>query len=633
MTDLLISQPGFSADVYYHYDQPNERFIVSYIDAPWWNVNSPGYIGSNTFQVILSAADSSITFQYLDVDQVNLLGQAGCDQDLMVGIENLTGDIGLQVYQEVVPPDNYAIKFYYPDPVTYTIKDAGPQWNQNVESKGQFVLAQSNFNLQTGVSNFGNADINSDVELIGSLTDLNGTQVFIDYDTLPNLAAGAINTVVFSESANLAEGQYVFETSTTNAEDINAGNDVLVSEVNAVDMTQGSFVLSYATQQLPTGSVQWQGGDGGVGVYMKPPSYPVYLDSIGVYIADFGGSQNFRMEVYDDDQGENIPGTLLGSEIVSGTSYVTNQWVNVPLTNPIEIDSGGIYIGWIHITGSTIGLGTEQVGPISRQSYEYIGGNWAVYRENEQTELLINGHFTTSCGSFTVNTESIDHVTCFGGDDGSIDVTVTGGSAPYNYSWDNAIGAVEDPIGLGAGVYVLSVTDDEGCSTGTSVTINQAAELSGVADIGAATQGNNGSIDFTASGGTPPYNYEWSTGFTTEDITGIAAGNFSVTVTDDAGCTATFDFDVPDQVGIAELTTIGLDVYPNPNLGEFSIEGDFRHKGQFEVLDMTGRIIGFSSFSRSDRTIIKLEPTTSGFYLLRWVSNNEVGSAQLSVIK
>ena len=633
MTDLLISQPGFNADVYYYYDQPNDRYIVSYVGAPWWNVNAPGYLGSNTFQVILSAQDSSITYQYLDVDQVNLNNQVGCDQDLIIGIENLTGGIGLQVYQEVVPADNYAIKFYYPNPVTYSIQDAGPNWNQNIDNKGQFVLAQSDFNLQTGISNFGNADITSEILVNGRLNDLNNITVYTGVDTIPNLSAGGANTVVFSDPANLSPGQYFYQTETVNADDVNLGNNISNTEINSVDMTQGNFMLSYATQAIALTSVLWQGGDGGAGVYLKPPSYPVTLESVAVYMVDAGGPQNFQIEIYDDNLGSSIPGTSLATEFVSGTSFTTNAWVNVPLSNPIEITSGGIFVGWIHEINSTIGLGSEQVGPISRQSFEYIGGNWAVYRENNNTELLINGVFSTECGSLTVNTESIEHTSCFGSLDGAINVTVTGGTDPYTYNWDNALGAIEDPNGIGSGVYVLTVTDSAGCTTGTSVTLNQPADITGSEIISSATQGNNGAIDFTPAGGTPPYSFLWSTGFATEDITGLTVGPYSLTVIDAEGCTATFDFIVTDQVGISEYRLVKIDVYPNPNTGSFVVAGDFTDDGFFELTDITGRQIRFEANLKANRADIRLTESSTGVYLLRWITNEAIGTVRLSVTK
>ena len=368
----VISQSGFNADVYYYFDQANERFIVSYINAPWWSANAPGYVGSNTFQVILSAADSSITYQYQDVHQGNLNDIATCAQDLVIGMENLTG-IGLNPYNEQVPEDNYAIKFYYPNPVTFSIQDAAPLWNQNTENKGQFVLANSDFNLQTAISNFGNTDIATEISVGGSLDDLNLINVYSDNDTVSSLSAGGTNTVVFDVAANLAHERY-FTTETNNADDINPSNDVTVSEIDAVDMSQGTFTLSYPTP-VSAGTVAWTGG--GVGVY-EPPSYPVFLDSIGVYIVDAGGPQDFTLEVYDDDQGQNIP-NCLSTQVVSGFSISPILgWCTCPSTS---FDSGGVYIGWIHQSPNTISLGTEQDGPISQQSYEFVGG-WAVYCEN-----------------------------------------------------------------------------------------------------------------------------------------------------------------------------------------------------------------------------------------------------------
>lgn len=118
MSDLnfLTSYPSFPniGEIYYHDDVTNDRFIISYINVPWWQAGTPDWIGSNTFQVILSRADSSIIFQYNDVDQTNLIDVGGCATDLVIGIENFDGTDGISHSTEMVPADNYAIRFYAP---------------------------------------------------------------------------------------------------------------------------------------------------------------------------------------------------------------------------------------------------------------------------------------------------------------------------------------------------------------------------------------------------------------------------------------------------------------------------------------------------------------------------------------
>ena len=135
--------------------------------------------------------------------------------------------------------------------------------------------------------------------------------------------------------------------------------------------------------------------------------------------------------------------------------------------------------------------------------------------------------------------------TCNGYKNGSITATVSG-NPPYTYSWSN--GATTKNIsGLSAGLYTLTATDVNGCSTSESTTVNQpfAINLSLIkVDDTNPTATGNGSIDLTAVGGTPLITYAWSRaggGFsaTSELISNLTAGVYTVIVTDANGCTAT----------------------------------------------------------------------------------------------
>jgi hypothetical protein len=631
MTDLLFGQAGTDAVAYTYHDNVNNRFIVSYIDVPWWSATAPGYIGLNTFQVILSSADSSITYQYLDMDQASLNDIVGCDQDLVIGIENVTGDIGLQVINEQVPADSFAIKFYYPEAVTFAIQDATPTWNQNPGNKGTFVVSGTDINLQTNIGNVGNEDFVDEIQVSGQLQSLNLVELYIDYDTIPSLTAGGSNTIVFSSIANLPEGQYFFNTSSTNPNDINPGNNQNVTEITAVDMNQPSFVLSHATQGFPDGAVAWTGG-GGVGVFIKPPTYPVTLDSISVFINDGGlGAEEFTLEVYDDDSMNDAPGTVIATELVAAGSYTINTWVTVALSSPIEIQDGGIFLGWIHPGTSSVTLGTELAGPISNQSYEFVGGGWAAYRENATTEFLINGIFESECGNFTINTDNISDVSCWGANDGSIDISVNGGTPGYSYTWSNGVGAVEDPSGLNPGVYVLAVEDSLGCQTGVSVTINQPTEISTSATSEDEMAGDDGSIDLTVTGGTPPYSYLWDHGSINQDPSGLSSGDYVVTVTDANGCESDLSVTVASQVGILETEHVVLQVYPNPNNGSFILSGEFRSGDRFNVRDLIGNEVGFDLAHQNGQVRIDLNESATGVYFVNWTNGIQSGTAKLMV--
>src|SRR5205085_538278 len=127
--------------------------------------------------------------------------------------------------------------------------------------------------------------------------------------------------------------------------------------------------------------------------------------------------------------------------------------------------------------------------------------------------------------------------TC-GNANGSIDITVTGGTTPYTYSWSN-ISTTEDISNVAANTYTITVTDNNGCVATQAVTISTTTNPTLSTSITQTSCGNNnGAIDLTVTSGTSPYSYGWSNASTTEDISNLAANTYTVTVTDNNNCTA-----------------------------------------------------------------------------------------------
>ncbi len=264
-----------------------------------------------------------------------------------------------------------------------------------------------------------------------------------------------------------------------------------------------------------------------------------------------------------------------------GTTPYSFKWADGPTTEDRTGLSAGSYSvtvtdanGCTATTGATIGQPPQLQASATHTDVKCNGGNdgaidvtvtggttpysfkWADGPTTEDRSGLTAGSYsvtiTDANGCTTTSGATINEATtlqasathgdvkCFNGSDGSIDVTVTGGTTPYSFKWADGP-TTEDRSGLAAGSYSVTVTDANGCKATTGATINQPTLLQASAthvDV-KCFNGSDGSIDVTASGGTPPYSFKWADGPTSEDRSGLPIGSYSVTVTDANGCTAT----------------------------------------------------------------------------------------------
>ena len=160
--------------------------------------------------------------------------------------------------------------------------------------------------------------------------------------------------------------------------------------------------------------------------------------------------------------------------------------------------------------------------------------------------------------AISLSTSTTD-ASCGAATDGGVDLSVSGGAAPYSYIWSNGA-TTQDLSGVASGSYSVTVTDANGCTAGTSATVNENSTLAVSASSNDAdcNGGSTGSASASASGGTAPYSYSWSNGGSTSSITGLSAGSYSVTVTDANGCTANANTTVGEP-SVLSVSTSGTD--------------------------------------------------------------------------
>ena len=144
------------------------------------------------------------------------------------------------------------------------------------------------------------------------------------------------------------------------------------------------------------------------------------------------------------------------------------------------------------------------------------------------------------------------HVSACGASNGFACVMVFGGTLPYTYNWSSGSSS-STSTSLVAGIYGITVTDANGCSDSSNVSVSEDGGASIV--IGAFSSpgcgSSSGSINITPTGGTQPYTYLWSTNDTTQDISGLPNGQYDVTVTGNDGCMGVYSTTL-----LTELPTI-----------------------------------------------------------------------------
>jgi hypothetical protein len=402
MNDLNFAGAGNYGKAYY-WSNNVDSFIVTFDSVPAWVNANPDYQGYRTFQVILTGADSVITFQYKGTDGT-FTDVGTCAADVEVGIENLTGNIGLEVLNETLPPNMFVVKFIPPAVPLIQIPDATPNWVANNENAGQFYQLGVAVTLETEIKNVGNGDITNDITATATVRDLTLATVYNATATVAGgLTVGSTSVEQFSPTFTApSDGQYYFKVATSNSQDINPSNNETEVEIS-VPTTNGAgdLVLTYSTLNPPDGVVAWSGGSGddGAGIKIVPPGSPCIIKSVEMFIVGDGDIgtpmvNGFDAEIWDDNAG--APGSMIASESVPAGSVIEDDWNTVTFSSPVTIPNGeAFYVSWV-MGGDTIGLGTEAFGPISRRSYEILGGAWAVYRENATTDFLIKVNLDSS---------------------------------------------------------------------------------------------------------------------------------------------------------------------------------------------------------------------------------------------
>lgn len=377
--------------------------------------------------------------------------------------------------------------------------------------------------------------------------------------------------------------------------------------------TQTTTALSATFNSLPAGSFRVEIVDqngcstaSSPDVTLTEPSDPITIDTT---ISNFNG---FQIECFGDNNGAITINSISGGTPFGGPSFYTISWTgpnaftstSTSLTNlapgtytlnvedanscvhteeytieaPQDVlittdstsnticsgaSNGGILITPTGGTGNYTFSWTKNGAPFATtEDLTNIGaGNYEVTLTDN------NGCFTTAAYTITelpvlnLTIDTIANVLCFGDNTGSIAISVSGGTGAYRYAWTKdgvAYDITEDLSTLTAGVYEVTVTDAAGCSIIEPITVTQTDEIAvnyTKTDI-TCSGDNNGTIDLNLSGGMAPYNISWSDFGTGLTRTNLAAGSYTITVTDALLCTVSETIEITTESTLNLNTTV-----------------------------------------------------------------------------
>lgn len=270
-----------------------------------------------------------------------------------------------------------------------------------------------------------------------------------------------------------------------------------------------------------------------------------------INLTPIGGTAPYSFSWSDDITTEDRTGLNPGTYSVTITDAKgCSTSASATITQPVSVLSATSSITHIAcFSGTTGAIDLIPTGGTAPYSFSWNDGATTEDRTGLATgtysvtitdtnacSISVSATVTQATSTISTTTD-ITNVSCFGGSNGEIDLTPTGGILPYTFDWGGGINT-EDRTGLPAGTYPVTITDANGCAT-INVTVTQpASALSVTASVTPINcfGGSNGGIDIIPTGGTAPYSFDWGSGITSEDRTGLSAGTYPVTITDTNGC-------------------------------------------------------------------------------------------------
>ena len=388
LSDLDPSAGASPNGSVWYWSNGSDSFIVEYDSIKFWSTG-----GNNTFQILLTKADSSITFQYKEQSGSPFNGWG--DSMNQTGIENISGAIGLNYLSGTTPAGNVlhtdlAVRFFPPESSSLQIHDVGVRNAMNDISGGLFGIKDRPLYSWAMVKNFGNQP-EAEYKTYFKVQRQNGSVLFADSTTAAASNPGETESLALASTWRPStNGTYVLKVYTKLTGDMLVTNDTVSIELHVLTLP-GMLTYDGGT---PGNSMSWN-GPGGFGNHFVPPVYPCSVSAFRVYMTSTS-SVDVLMAIYDDDGPGGSPGTVLFGDTVTVTAA---DWYSVSLPTPVVVADGGFFVGATSQTSSDPSYGMDSIPPLSLQGWENTGV-WGPSRDAVLRDVCANASISGPVGIF-----------------------------------------------------------------------------------------------------------------------------------------------------------------------------------------------------------------------------------------
>lgn len=413
-------------------------------------------------------------------------------------------------------------------------------------------------NLASGSYNVTVTDANSCTKVASiNVNDANAATVSITSSTDVSCNGGSNGSAQVTASGGTAPYTYLWTNGSTSStvNNFSAG-------IQSVTVTDGNGCTSSASTTInePTA--------------LSLTTTPINITCNGsnngqISISVSGGTNPYTYLWSNGATSQNISNLASGiySVVVTDSHNCTKSSANITITQPTAITASSTFVN-ASCNGKNDGSINLSVSG-GTTPYSYLWSNGLNSQDlndivaNTYTVTISDANNCTSTNSTTITqpaaitySTSKTNITCYGANNGAIDLTVSGGTNPYTYLWSNG-DATEDLTDIASGSYTVIITDANNCDATASVSITQPTQIiTSITGNDVTCNGlSNGNINLTVSGGSLPYNYSWNHGQTSQDLFNIAGGTYEVTITDNYNCSKTESYTINEPASIVITST------------------------------------------------------------------------------